>query len=111
MEKPKGCDLCGDFPAQLRSRCHPSAPLRVEMPEEGWLTLYCYVPTCNREVARFRLGSGADTRNCVASSERPMSATDVGVVFKPLPENEAQLLRDYGPESAYPDDESSENES
>lgn len=53
--EPKGCDLCGDFPAQLTSRCHPSAPLRVEVLSEHEVALYCYVPECNRLVARLKL--------------------------------------------------------
>jgi len=51
----KGCDLCGDFPAQLRARCHPTAPLRVEMASATEIVLYCYLPECDREVARFKL--------------------------------------------------------
>jgi hypothetical protein len=51
----KGCDLCGDFPAQLRARCHPTAPLRVEMTSATDIALYCYLPECDREVARFAL--------------------------------------------------------
>jgi hypothetical protein len=50
-----GCDLCGDFPVYLLSKCHPSAPLRVEMTQERELVLYCYDPQCNREVARLQL--------------------------------------------------------
>lgn len=50
--KDSGCELCGDFPVQLRAKCHPSAPLRVEMPSGNEVVFYCYVPTCNREVAR-----------------------------------------------------------
>lgn len=51
----KGCDLCGDWPVVLGSRCHPAAPLRVEMVSPTELVLRCYVPTCNREVARFTI--------------------------------------------------------
>jgi hypothetical protein len=51
----KGCELCGDFPAQLQSRCHPTAPLRVEALSEHEIALYCYLPKCNRLVARFLL--------------------------------------------------------
>lgn len=53
--QPTGCELCGDFPAHLESRCHPSAPLRVEALSEHEIALYCYVPECNRLVARFLL--------------------------------------------------------
>lgn len=48
----KGCDLCGDFPAELRGKCHPTAPLRVVALSDSEYVFYCYVPTCNREVAR-----------------------------------------------------------
>jgi hypothetical protein len=51
----KGCDLCGDFPAVLRPRCHPTAPLRMELVSPTELVVRCYVPTCNREVARFNI--------------------------------------------------------
>lgn len=50
-----GCDLCGDFPAELHARCHPTAPLRIEKLSETEVVLYCYVPSCNREVARLAL--------------------------------------------------------
>ena len=53
MSNPsRGCDLCGDFPVHLRARCHPAAPLRVEIPHAGEIVFYCYLPDCNREVAR-----------------------------------------------------------
>ncbi len=47
-----GCELHGKIPAQLGSRCHPSAPLRAEMTEDNVIILYCFVPECNREVCR-----------------------------------------------------------
>ncbi len=50
---PDGCELCGDFPVHLHGRCHPTAPLRAEMDENGRLSLYCYVPECNRFIADF----------------------------------------------------------
>ena len=50
-----GCDLCGDFPVHFLPKCHPSAPLRVEMTQERVLILYCYDLACNREVARLQL--------------------------------------------------------
>ena len=47
------CDLCGDQgPLVLKPICHLTAPLRAEF-ENGILTLYCYVPECNRVVATF----------------------------------------------------------
>ena len=51
----KGCDLCGDWPVQLRGKCHTTAPLRAELDETGLLTLRCYVPDCNSIVAQLRL--------------------------------------------------------
>ena len=51
----KGCELCGDFPAELRAKCHPTAPLRLSMLEDGTLTANCYIPECGREVYRVQL--------------------------------------------------------
>jgi hypothetical protein len=51
----KGCELCGDFPVRLLPRCHPTAPLRIEITQNRVLVCYCYLPECNREVARFQL--------------------------------------------------------
>lgn len=52
MNEPK-CDLCGDTgELHLRGKCHPTAPLRAEL-EDGVLSLYCYIPECNRLVAQF----------------------------------------------------------
>lgn len=50
------CALCGDTSAQmfLLSRCHPTAPLRV-IKEGAVLVLRCYLPECDREVARLLL--------------------------------------------------------
>lgn len=49
------CDLCGDVGVlHLHSRCHPSAPLRVEI-EGDRLSLFCYLPECGRLVASFRV--------------------------------------------------------
>ena len=33
----KGCELCGDWPVILLSRCHPTAPLRAEMVDKKHL--------------------------------------------------------------------------
>jgi hypothetical protein len=49
------CDLCGNFPTHLMAHCHPSAPLRIEMTANRELVLYCYLPECNRLVARLKL--------------------------------------------------------
>lgn len=35
--------------------CHPGAPLRVEMDEDGIMTFRCYVPECNRIVGRYKI--------------------------------------------------------
>lgn len=53
----KGCDLCSDWPVHLHGRCHPMAPLRVELTEDGTLSLFCYVPDCNRLITRFKVDS------------------------------------------------------
>lgn len=54
--KKLGCDLCGDNtpPIHLHAKCHLTAPLRAEI-DKGMLTLYCYLPECNRVVARFKI--------------------------------------------------------
>lgn len=50
-----GCDLCADAgPLHLRGRCHPTAPLRAVLTGDV-IELRCYVPACDRVVARFRL--------------------------------------------------------
>lgn len=51
------CALCGDASALLHihARCHPAAPLRAEIEQGSLLALYCYVPECNRFVARFQV--------------------------------------------------------
>jgi hypothetical protein len=52
------CDLCHDSEGQpetliiLRSKCHTTAPLAARL-EGNVLILSCYIPECNREVARF----------------------------------------------------------
>lgn len=49
------CDLCGDQKALwLESGCHFTAPLAARL-EGEWLIISCYVPECNREVARFKV--------------------------------------------------------
>jgi hypothetical protein len=49
------CDLCGDQgPLFLHARCHLTAPLQVSL-EDDVLIIRCYVPECNREVARFKV--------------------------------------------------------
>ena len=58
-----GCELCGDWPVSLRARCHPTAPLRVEMPDDTTMVFYCYLPECNREVTRVKVSMPEITEN------------------------------------------------
>jgi hypothetical protein len=53
---PPKCDLCGDneAPKALRGRCHMTAPLRLSLFGDV-LIANCYIPECNREVARFKV--------------------------------------------------------
>ena len=65
------CDLClcGDAGLlDLHARCHPRAPLRAET-ENGMLSLYCYVPECNRLVARARFAAEAINAELLAACE------------------------------------------
>ena len=50
-----GCELCGDFPVVLSGRCHPGAPLRIEMDDSNTMYIYCFLPGCNRLVAKFNV--------------------------------------------------------
>jgi hypothetical protein len=52
-ENAADCEFCGDNsqPVHLHARCHLTAPLRAEL-ADGVLTLYCYIPECNRVVVR-----------------------------------------------------------
>lgn len=54
--KATDCDLCGDNegPKFLHARCHMTAPLQASL-EDGVLTLRCYIPGCQRVVARLRV--------------------------------------------------------
>lgn len=54
-EHDDGCELCGDWPVILSPRCHLTAPLKAVLEDEETLVLRCYVPECNREVARFKV--------------------------------------------------------
>jgi hypothetical protein len=56
-----GCSLCGDTDGRLflHARCHPSAPLRA-VKDGDVLILRCYLPDCDREVARLRLASNSE---------------------------------------------------
>ena len=50
-----GCDLCSDQgPLLLHSRCHLTAPLQVTL-DGDMLIVRCYLPTCQREVARYQI--------------------------------------------------------
>jgi hypothetical protein len=53
---PRNCELCGNQPEilHLHARCHLTAPLRAEL-EDNTLSLFCYLPECNRKVASFKL--------------------------------------------------------
>lgn len=49
------CDLCGGTErVVLNSACHFMAPLKAEV-EGDTLILRCYIPDCQREVARFKI--------------------------------------------------------
>lgn len=61
------CDLCHDAtsptatgPLHIHSKCHITAPLRAEF-ENGVLSLYCYVPECNRLVGKFVITAAMPT--------------------------------------------------
>lgn len=61
MSDDLSCDLCGDQgPLLLQAKCHMTAPLRVVL-DGDTLILFCYVPECNREVARFKVERGLPT--------------------------------------------------
>jgi hypothetical protein len=48
-----GCELCGDQgPLFLHPKCHLTAPLRAVL-DGNVLTLRCYLPECDKDVARF----------------------------------------------------------
>jgi len=51
----KGCELCGDFPVGLHGRCHTTAPLRIDMEDSTTMVVRCFLPECNRVVAKFRV--------------------------------------------------------
>jgi hypothetical protein len=53
--KTVGCELCGDFPAHIHGRCHPTAPLRMIMMDETTMEVRCYNPDCNRFIARYKV--------------------------------------------------------
>jgi hypothetical protein len=49
------CEMCGDQgPLLLHARCHMTAPLKAEL-DGDTLILRCYLPSCNREVTRFKI--------------------------------------------------------
>ena len=52
------CDLCSSAdPLHLHAKCHNNAPLHATL-EGGEIVLRCYVPSCLREVARYRIYQG-----------------------------------------------------
>lgn len=52
------CDLCEDqTKLTLSARCHLTAPLQVSV-EDGVMILRCYLPDCQREVARYTVLGG-----------------------------------------------------
>jgi hypothetical protein len=53
--KTVGCELCGDFPAHIHGRCHPTAPLRMIMIDETTMEVRCYIPDCDRLIARYKV--------------------------------------------------------
>ena len=56
------CEFCNNTgPLVLLPRCHLSAPLRVVL-DAGVLTLRCYLPGCDRVVARFKVETPEDDR-------------------------------------------------
>ena len=49
------CELCGDQGALLlKARCHMTAPLQAVL-DGDTLILKCYLPTCGKEVVRFKI--------------------------------------------------------
>lgn len=50
-----GCELCGDLPVIVTARCHPTAPVRIVMLDSTTMEIYCYIPDCNRLVARVQV--------------------------------------------------------
>lgn len=54
--KPTSCELCGGnaSPMYLHARCHLSAPLEAVLTGDV-LELRCYLPSCNRLVAKMRI--------------------------------------------------------
>lgn len=51
----KECELCGDTEKlEAHGKCHPTAPVRAVL-ENGIMTLRCYVPSCDRLIAKFKV--------------------------------------------------------
>lgn len=49
-----GCELCGDFPTEIHGRCHPTAPVRIVVEDAETVSVRCYVPECDRFIARLK---------------------------------------------------------
>lgn len=85
-EKPVGCGLCNDQgPLVLRAKCHLTAPLAVERNGDE-LIIRCYVPECNREVARFKI-------------DVPMTAEQIRIQEE---SRNGEFYRHVGYQSIYP---------
>lgn len=57
------CELCSDQPevVYLHARCHLTAPLQASL-QGNVLILCCYLPSCGREVARFKVERTLDPK-------------------------------------------------
>lgn len=93
MELSPGCDLCADTGTlRLLAACHPAAPLRVELSEDGVMELFCYIPECGRDVARFKVEDFVEgewqcpvcgLRRSASVAEPPLCLRD-GAITHPL---------------------------
>lgn len=55
MSNQPTCEFCGDQDHLiLKPRCHLTAPLLAEL-DGDTLVLKCYIPSCMREVVRFKI--------------------------------------------------------
>lgn len=57
LVEPPSCSFCGDVPAilHMHALCHVAAPLRIELHSDGNLVIFCYVSSCNRQIAKLRM--------------------------------------------------------
>ncbi len=57
IDRLAACEFCGDQgPLLLKAKCHLTAPLLAEL-DGDTLILKCYIPSCMREVARFKIAN------------------------------------------------------